>query len=169
MHGHQSRRRAHTLLNYLSFFIRWHMAKLCQRLHVEIQECGPQNKWLLFFEQPPLAEYLEYTQRVRAAISDQPSHNTSPSITWDNEFSCDANKRVVLFSATSQVFWICVWDLCISWQVYSTSLSSGIVENFLFDSSKCQKVVETLSCAKICFVFSRWLIKIKGISLGGGC
>lgn len=113
--GHQSPRRTHTLctiLNYLSSFIRWHMAKQCQRLRVEIQGRGPQNKWLLFFERPPLAEYLEYTKRARGAISggiinlNQPSHNTSPSVTLDNEFSGDAYK-LVLFSATSEVFCIC--------------------------------------------------------------
>lgn len=110
--GHQSPCRTNTLctlLNYLSSFIRWHMAKQCQRLRVEIQGRGPQNKWLLFFEQPPLAEYLENTKRARGAISggiinlNQPSHNTSPSVTLDNEFSGDAYK-LVLFSATSEVF-----------------------------------------------------------------
>lgn len=59
------------------------------------------------FENPPLAEYLENSKRARGAISDgiinlnQPSHNTSSSVTVDNEFSDDANKPL-LFSATSE-------------------------------------------------------------------
>lgn len=63
------------------------------------------------FENPPLAEYLEYSKRARGAISDgiinlnQPSQNTSSSVTVDNEFSDDANKPL-LFSATSEFFFV---------------------------------------------------------------
>lgn len=68
------------------------------------------------FENTPLAEYLEYTKSARGAISDgiinlnQPSHNTSPSVTWDNEFSGDANKPM-LFSATSEGFYVFVAEI----------------------------------------------------------
>lgn len=66
------------------------------------------------FENPPLAECLEYTERARGAISDgiinlnQPSHNASPSVTVDNEFSHDASKPL-LFPATSVFLCVCVF------------------------------------------------------------
>lgn len=128
---------------------------------------------------------MEGTERARGAISgpiinvNQPSNNTSLSVTLDNEFLAAGSRRprgevglllfLKVFIALSSHIRVFAFVSEVCEYLGESILPSQTVEvqkTYFYFLKKCQRGVEMRSSVKICFVFSRWLIKIKGISLG---